>query len=95
MSSTESSSEDSQLNLENEEESDLKDSENVDSTTPPKNIRIHYIKKVHLVFKTIFVFSDQVYDIILLCTLLIGKEYWFAAFFLAVDLLPGLQIILT
>ncbi len=81
--------------MENEEESVPKDSENVDSTTPKKNIKIHYIKKVHLFFKTIFVFSDQIYDIVLLCTLLIGKEYWFAAFFLAVDLLPGLQIVLT
>jgi hypothetical protein len=94
--STELSSEDSQHELRNEEESDLKDSDDVEQT-PTKSIRVRYIKKVHLFSKTIFIFSDQVYDIVLLCTLIIGKEYWFAAFFLAVDLLPGIQniIILT
>ncbi len=71
------------------EESDLKDSADVESAPPSRGRRAHYIAKVRLLFKTIFILSDQLYDIILFFTLLFSKEYWCAAFFLVVDLLPG------
>ncbi len=70
------------------EASDLKDSANIEPS-PSKGRRAHYIAKVRLLFKTIFILSDQLYDIILFFTLLFSKEYWCAVFFLIVDLLPG------
>jgi hypothetical protein len=45
-----------------------------------------------LLFKTLTIVSDQIIDIILVATLFIVKEYWFAVVYLAVDLFPAAVI---
>jgi hypothetical protein len=48
-----------------------------------------YLKKIMLLFKTLTIVTDQVIDTIMVLTLLIMQEYWFAVVYLAVDLLPA------
>ncbi len=48
-----------------------------------------YLKRIMLLFKTLTIVTDQVIDIILVVTLLLMKEYWFAGVYLTVDLFPG------
>jgi hypothetical protein len=48
-----------------------------------------YLKKIMLLFKTLTIVTDQVIDTILVVTLLIMHEYWFAVVYLTVDLLPA------
>ena len=62
-------------------------------TAAPKNAKWDYVKKVKLFFGTIFIVSDQFYDIVLFISLLIWKVFWFATVFLLVDLLPAAFII--
>ncbi len=57
-----------------------------------KKIKLAYLKKVKLFFKTFFVVMDQVYDMILIISLFLWKKYWFASIFLVVDLLPAVFI---
>jgi hypothetical protein len=45
-----------------------------------------------LLFKTLTIVSDQIIDIILVATLFIVEEYWFAVVYLAVDLFPAAVI---
>jgi hypothetical protein len=48
-----------------------------------------YLKKIMLLFKTLTIVTDQIIDIIMVVTLLIMQEYWFAVVYLTVDLLPA------
>ncbi len=48
-----------------------------------------YLKKMMLLFKTMTIVTDQVIDTILVVTLVLKKEYWFAIVYLTVDLLPA------
>jgi hypothetical protein len=48
-----------------------------------------YLKKIMLLFKTLTIVTDQVIDTILVVTLLLMQEYWFAVVYLTVDLLPA------
>jgi hypothetical protein len=45
-----------------------------------------------LLFKTLTIVTDQVIDTIMVVTLLIMQEYWFAVVYLTVDLLPAAVI---
>jgi hypothetical protein len=48
-----------------------------------------YLKKIMLLCKTLTIVTDQIIDIILVVTLLLMQEYWFAVVYLTVDLLPA------
>jgi hypothetical protein len=48
-----------------------------------------YLKKIMLLFKTLTIVTDQVIDTILVISLLVLQEYWFAAVYLTVDLFPA------
>jgi hypothetical protein len=48
-----------------------------------------YLKTIMLLFKTLTIVTDQVIDTIMVVTLLIMQEYWFAVVYLMVDLLPA------
>jgi hypothetical protein len=45
-----------------------------------------------LLFKTITIVADQIIDIILVATVFLIQEYWFAVVYLAVDLFPAAVI---
>jgi hypothetical protein len=60
--------------------------------SPQKVTKTAYLKTIMLLFKTLTIVSDQIIDIILVATLFIVKEYWFAVVYLAVDLFPAAVI---
>jgi hypothetical protein len=51
-----------------------------------------YLKTILLLFKSLAIVADQIIDIILVATLFIIQEYWFAAVYLAVDVFPAAVI---
>ena len=48
-----------------------------------------YLKRIMLLYKTIMIVADQIIDTILIVTLILLKEYWFAVVYLAVDIFPA------
>ncbi len=55
--------------------------------------KLSHVKKDKMFFSTIFVVADQIYDIVLIVSLFLMKQFEFAAIFLLVDLLPGVNFI--
>ena len=55
--------------------------------------KLNYVKNVKLFLSSSFVVADQFFDIFLITYLFIWKEFWFAAIFLFVDVLPAACII--
>jgi len=56
--------------------------------------KLSHVIKVKLIISSIFVVADQIYDIVLIVSLFLMKQFEFAAIFLLVDLLPAVFIIL-
>jgi hypothetical protein len=59
---------------------------------PSKLTKTAYFKTILLLFKSLTIVADQIIDIILVATLFIIQEYWFAAVYLAVDIFPAAVI---
>jgi hypothetical protein len=59
---------------------------------PRKLTKTAYLKTILLLFKSVTIVADQIIDIILVATLFIIQEYWFAAVYLAVDIFPAAVI---
>ncbi len=75
------------------DETFLNETEKIEPTSKSKSIKWAYVKKVKMFSSTMFVWSDQIYDMVLFIYLIIWKEFWFAGIFLVVDLLPAAFII--
>jgi hypothetical protein len=59
---------------------------------PSKLTKTAYLKTILLLFKSLTIVADQIIDIILVATLFIIQEYWFAVVYLAVDVFPAAVI---
>ncbi len=59
---------------------------------PQKVTKLAYLKKIMLLFKTMTIIADQIIDIILVGTLFLKQEYWFAVGYLTVDVFPAAVI---
>jgi hypothetical protein len=65
--------------------------ENVQESSP-KLTKMAYLKKIMLHFKLLTIVADQVVDTILVVSLFLMQEHWFALVYLAVDIFPAVVV---